>query len=218
MTDLRGISGLELLIRILALKAAFAGRSFDVTIDATALASLQDSLASEGVGAQATLHGLDCTVTVGAPQATATPGVAASSPCAASPAPCSPPSAACGQSKVTVAADAAGGLVVFVASDRLGEGDAKLGEILMRSATKVLSGFQPLPSTLIFMNAGVHLTTTQSNLLTDLQAMADAGVEILSCGTCLDFYGLKESLLVGRVSNMVEILGRMASARQVIRL
>lgn len=116
-----------------------------------------------------------------------------------------------------VAASAAR-LVVFVPSAHVGEGDPKLGEILMRSAIKVLTGFVPLPATLLFMNSGVRLTAEESNLLEDIRAMEAAGVEVLSCGTCLDFLELKESLKVGRISNMAEILGRMASADRVIRL
>jgi selenium metabolism protein YedF len=109
-------------------------------------------------------------------------------------------------------------MVVFVASDLFGDGDRKLGEILMRSATKVVSGFSPLPRCMIFMNAGVRLTTAESNLLDDLRHMETQGVELLSCGTCLDFYGLKEQLKVGKISNMAEILGTLASATQVLRL
>ena len=109
-------------------------------------------------------------------------------------------------------------LVVFIASDRVGEGDPVLGGILMRSALKVLKDFTPQPATLLFMNSGVRLVCEGSELLTDLQAAEARGIELLSCGTCLDYFHLKDKLQAGRVSNMAEILGRMANASQVIRL
>ncbi len=128
---------------------------------------------------------------------------------------CDSPASSCGSIPTTPAPRKQ---VVFFASQYLGEGDLKLGEILMRNAIKTLSAMAPLPSSLLFMNSAVRLTTQDGNLLADLQAMESAGVELLSCGTCLDFYGLRDSLKAGRVSNMAEIFGRMASADLVIRI
>jgi intracellular sulfur oxidation DsrE/DsrF family protein len=68
------------------------------------------------------------------------------------------------------------------------------------------------------MNAGVKLSCEGSAALSDLKDLANAGVEILNCGTCLDWFNLKDTLAVGRESNMIEILGLMNSAPRVIRL
>ncbi len=110
------------------------------------------------------------------------------------------------------------GPVVFIASDAVGDGERELGEALMRSAIKTLAAVEPLPSALLMMNSGVKLCCEGSAALADLAKLADAGVEILNCGTCLDYYGLVDDLRVGEVSNMKEILERQAGASTVIRL
>ncbi len=108
--------------------------------------------------------------------------------------------------------------VIFIASDTLGGGDRELGEALMLSALKNMLKIEPRPACLLFMNAGVKLCCTGSKALRDIEALAAAGVEILCCGTCLDYYGLVDELRMGRSSNMVEILGRQAAAPVVMRL
>jgi selenium metabolism protein YedF len=108
-------------------------------------------------------------------------------------------------------------VVVFVASDQFGTGDEQLGRVLMRAFLKTLKELQPLPACVIFANAGVRLTTQGSDLLDDLRQLQAAGMQILSCGTCLDYYHLKDSLEVGRVSNMFEIASTLAAADRVLR-
>jgi selenium metabolism protein YedF len=108
-------------------------------------------------------------------------------------------------------------IVALIASDRFGQGDDELGGILMRAFIKTLWEVAPRPQTMIFINSGVKLTTLGSELLADISKLADGGVEILSCGTCLDFYQLKDKLEVGKVSNMFEIASRLAGADTVVR-
>ncbi len=109
--------------------------------------------------------------------------------------------------------------VVFVPTDRLGSGDDELGRALLRSALKHLAGLADPPvSHVLFMNAGVRLCCEGSDALGDLQALADAGADLLCCGTCLDWFALEEKLRVGRRSGMAEILGLQNAARRLIRL
>lgn len=108
-------------------------------------------------------------------------------------------------------------VVVFVASDRFGQGDDELGAILMRGFIKTLREVVPQPVTMIFANAGVKLTTTGSVLLNDLRLLEQSGIQMLSCGTCLDFFGLKDKLEIGRISNMYEIATALVSADRVVR-
>ena len=75
----------------------------------------------------------------------------------------------------------------------------------------------PPPATLIFANSGVRLTTEGSELIDDLAALAAAGMNIVSCGTCLDYYGLVDSLRVGVPSNMYEIASLLVAADRVVR-
>jgi selenium metabolism protein YedF len=111
-----------------------------------------------------------------------------------------------------------GDLVILVGSDKLGNGDDKLGTALMKSYMFALSESSMPPKTLLFVNGGVHLTTEGSDVLDSLRKMEDKGTEIMSCGTCLDFYNLKDKLVAGTVSNMYTIVEKMNGARNTIKL
>ena len=87
----------------------------------------------------------------------------------------------------------------------------------MRSFLKTLLDLRPIPSKLIFINSGVQLTTEGSEVLETLKTLSEKRVEILSCGTCLDFYGLKTKLKVGIVSNMYDIAQSLLEADRLIR-
>jgi len=108
--------------------------------------------------------------------------------------------------------------VFIVLGDKLGRGDDELGSILMRSFFYSLSESEGRPGTLIFMNSGVKLVTEGSPVLTELMAVEKKGTEILACGTCLDYYKLKEKLCVGSVTNMYAIVEKMNAAAKVVTL
>ncbi len=108
-------------------------------------------------------------------------------------------------------------LVVQVSSDRMGSGDDDLGRLLLRSFLKTQLELGERPDTLVFYNAGVKLCCAESILLQDLRRLEAEGVEILACGTCLNFFGLQEQLAVGRVTDMLEIATRLAGAARVVR-
>jgi len=110
------------------------------------------------------------------------------------------------------------GFVVFIDSDSLGRGSEELGKILMRSFLQTLEQAEPQPQKIILINSGVKLACEGSEVLEDLQEFYGKGVEVLSCGTCLDYFGIKKKLLVGKVSNMYEILNSLASAGKVIKV
>ncbi|MDD3251390.1 MAG: sulfurtransferase-like selenium metabolism protein YedF [Lachnospiraceae bacterium] len=109
------------------------------------------------------------------------------------------------------------GTVVVIDSAFMGRGDEALGTVLMKGFIYALSQQGALPETMLFYNSGVKLTTETSETLEDLKGMEALGVGIYSCGTCLDFYGLKEQLLVGEVTNMYDIVERMTQALKLIR-
>jgi selenium metabolism protein YedF len=106
--------------------------------------------------------------------------------------------------------------VVLVASDTFGRGDAELGGILIRGFFHALNEVEPLPSTVIFINSGVRLVAEGSAVLDDLRTLCVKGVEILACGTCLNFYGLTDRVQVGQVSNMYSIAETLLQADNVI--
>ena len=108
---------------------------------------------------------------------------------------------------------------MFVGKDHVGAGDGELGYNLMKMALYTLSESDDVPASLLFMNAGVKLVAGGEQQVVDsVRALAEKGTEVLVCGTCLDFYGCKDQLAVGEVSNMYDILGRMQEAAKVITL
>ena len=106
-----------------------------------------------------------------------------------------------------------GKIAVLVGRSTLGDGNAELGRLLMRSFIKTLAELSPPPAFILFVGSGVHLTTEGSDLLDDLGKLEAMGTALLSCGTCLDFFKLKESLKVGRVTNMFEIASILAGCK-----
>ncbi len=105
--------------------------------------------------------------------------------------------------------------VVAVDTDVMGHGSEELGRVLMKSFLFALSQLEHLPKTILFYNGGAKLTTEGSDSLEDLRNMAEKGVEILTCGTCLNFYGLTEKLVVGGVTNMYTIVEKLTAAVKV---
>lgn len=109
-------------------------------------------------------------------------------------------------------------IVIVVGTDKLGNGDEKLGTALMKSYMYALTEDDNEIDSMLFLNSGVKLTVEGSDVLESLKIIEDKGTEILSCGTCLDFYGLKDKLKIGSVTNMYTIVNRMNSADNTIKL
>ncbi len=107
--------------------------------------------------------------------------------------------------------------VVVVSADHMGEGSEELGRILIKGFLFALTQQEHLPSTVLFYNGGAKLTTEGSASLEDLKTLEANGVEILTCGTCLDYYGLKDKLAVGGVTNMYVIVEKQMQADLILR-
>lgn len=108
--------------------------------------------------------------------------------------------------------------VIFIKSDEIGTGDRELGTTLAKSFLYACTESDEIPTTLIFMNSGVRLVTENDETASHVKNLERKGCEVLVCGTCLDFYGLKDSLLAGRVSNMYEILSTLIGADLVVSI
>lgn len=108
--------------------------------------------------------------------------------------------------------------VIVVGKDKLGEGNDELGEVLMNGYFYTLTEVEPYPKAILFLNGGVNLTIEGSKVLEHLRILESQGVEILSCGTCLDYYMAKDKLAVGGVSNMFTIVEHMNKAKNTIRI
>ena len=107
--------------------------------------------------------------------------------------------------------------VVVLSSNQIGNGSEELGQILMKGFIFALTELDELPNTVLLYNSGVKLSTEGSNSIEDLKTLQAQGVEILSCGTCLNYYDLTEKLQVDDVTNMYFILEKMAQADKIIR-
>lgn len=107
--------------------------------------------------------------------------------------------------------------VVVISSQTMGSGEDTLGANLMKAFVFSLTQQDALPDTVLFYNGGAHLTCEGSPCLEDLQALAKADVEILTCGTCLKHYGLEDKLAIGDVTNMYVIAEKQLKADVVVR-
>ena len=129
----------------------------------------------------------------------------------------------CGQDAAQPAGNGAAGCrtcvgtVVAVGSDRMGEGSEELGRILIKSFIFALTQLDDLPDKILFYNGGAKLTVEGSESLEDLKVLEEQGVEIMTCGTCLDYYGIKDRLAIGGVTNMYSIVETMQKAGRIIR-
>ncbi|MFK4567374.1 sulfurtransferase-like selenium metabolism protein YedF [Enterococcus sp. UD-01] len=110
------------------------------------------------------------------------------------------------------------GLVIAVGRKTMGEGDPELGAILLKSYLNSLCELDTPPQQLLFFNSGAFLTNQESNALADLRQLMEKGTKISTCGACLDFYNLKQTLAVGEITNMYQIVETMAQAEKVITL
>ena len=102
---------------------------------------------------------------------------------------------------------------VFLSSNTIGRGSDELGALLMRAFLYTLTESDIVPKRLLLMNSGVLLAVEGSEHLTNLRRLVDLDVEILVCGTCLEFFKVKDTLAVGRISNMQEIQGALMEGR-----
>jgi selenium metabolism protein YedF len=112
---------------------------------------------------------------------------------------------------------AVGPRVVQITAGTMGSGDDELGALLLRSFLKTQAELEQKPDAILFYNDGVKLCCEGSYLLDDLRSLEAAGAEIIACGTCLNFFELSEQLRVGRVTDMLEIAGRLAEAGSIVR-
>lgn len=121
------------------------------------------------------------------------------------------------EEEMTCAPEKRGNFVVAVDTDAMGRGSEELGKTLMKGFLFAVSQLPQLPSTILFYNGGARLTVEGSDSLEDLRNMEAQGVEILTCGTCLNYYGLAEKLAVGTVTNMYSIVEKLAGSGKVVK-
>ena len=93
-----------------------------------------------------------------------------------------------------------------------------MSEILMKAFLNTLWDYEPKPARLLFINSGVRLTTEGSEVLETLELLEKKGVQMFSCGTCLEYYNLRDKQSVGLVSNMYATVDALLQATKVIKV
>jgi len=107
---------------------------------------------------------------------------------------------------------------IFISSDKMGEGNDELGDVLIKGFIYTLTEVKPYPKYIVFVNSGIKFTAQNKATIENLKILEESGVEVLSCGTCLDYYGLKETLQVGCITNMYNIVDIMKNTSQTISI
>lgn len=182
-----------------AFQAAAAGDVVEVLVnDSVARENLERLAADRGAEVQVESRGDYEAVIITLSGDAAAPAV----PAAATPAPAATTSAS----------------VVMVGSATMGTGNDELGGVLMKGLIYALSQQEQLPQTMVFFNGGASLTCEGSESLDDIRALEEAGCEVLTCGTCLDYLHIREKLAVGGVTNLYRIAELMTQAPGVTLL
>ena len=121
------------------------------------------------------------------------------------------------EEEVSCTPDKRDNTIVVIASDRMGAGNDELGKVLIKGFIFAVTQLEKLPKAMVFYNGGATLTAEGSDSLEDLKHLEAQGVEIMTCGTCLNYYGLTDKLAVGSVTNMYSIVETMANATKIIQ-
>lgn len=108
--------------------------------------------------------------------------------------------------------------VYLITSDRIGSQDQELGSRLMHTFFMKLIQAERLPSHILLLERGVQLLKTDSLALDPIKLLAERGTEVWACQTCLEYYGIKDTIAAGRVSDMPDIIKAMQAAAKVIHL
>lgn len=111
-----------------------------------------------------------------------------------------------------------GKFVVFFSKDRIGEGSEELGHALVGAMLNTLKSTERIPQKMIFMNSGINLVVNGSLFLPQMKEFSEKGVDLIACGTCLDYFGKMDELAVGRVSNMHDILESLLNSPKVLNI
>lgn len=108
------------------------------------------------------------------------------------------------------------GYVIVIKSEEMGSEDPNLGRLLMRAFINTVGDSEKLPQTILIYSGGVRLTLLGTDTSRSLAKLEEKGVEIIICGTCVDFYQLKDSIKIGTISNMFVIVEKMANATNIV--
>ena len=110
-----------------------------------------------------------------------------------------------------------GGLVVAIGRNTMGEGAEELGKVLIKGFIYALTELPSPPEFLIFYNSGAYLTSENANTIVDLKTLEEKGTKILTCGSCVSYYGLMTPA-VGEITDMYDIAEKLTTASNVVNI
>jgi selenium metabolism protein YedF len=108
--------------------------------------------------------------------------------------------------------------VIVINGDKMGQGEEELGRMLMKNFLAKLITAEPKPRMIVLYNSAVKLAARGSEVLESLHSLENLGVEIICCGTCVNYYGLADQTDAGRVTNMPEIVKVLTEAQSAVTL
>ena len=108
------------------------------------------------------------------------------------------------------------GLVYLITADSMGRGDESLGRVLMQKFLATIADRPEVPEAVIFINGGVFLTTEGTPVMEPLKDLESRGSAVLSCGTCLEFFNLRDKITAGKPSNMHEIAAYLSTNNAIV--
>ena len=117
-----------------------------------------------------------------------------------------------------IAGNSDSGVVIVIPGETMGRGSEELGDVLIRSFFHTLIESHPYPKKIVFFNSGVKLVTKGSLVLDDIQTLEQRGTDILVCGTCLQYYDIKDQIVIGSITNMYEITETLLEADKLITI
>jgi selenium metabolism protein YedF len=184
-----------------AIKVSNPGEALSVVVDnSTSLKNILRFLEDNGVECVVKQEAESISITFNVPLQMAQPAKRAEEYCDVSPKP-----------------DVNSGYIVLLNSATMGKGNDDLGKILMKGFLSTLLELNTTPTEIICYNSAVTLARKSSDSAATLQQISERGVKITLCGTCVDFYNLRDDLAVGQISNMLYIAERLSSGVRVIQ-
>jgi selenium metabolism protein YedF len=110
-----------------------------------------------------------------------------------------------------------GNFIIVLSSNFMGSGNDDLGKLLLKGFINSIDQIESLPKEIICYNSGVMLAVKGCDTAQSLKKLEELGVKISLCGTCVDFYGLKENTEIGSITNMLYIAGVLAGDIKIVK-
>ncbi len=110
--------------------------------------------------------------------------------------------------------------LILLTCEGIGRGEDDLGHVLLANFLRTVGAREEKPAAIVLMNGAVRLAcpgTEAFEAQEHLRELADDGVPVLACRTCLEAFGLVDKVQIGQIGGMPQFVEMMA-AHEVITL